>query len=90
MLESECYKRPKGHPGALLQDWYNSKTFSLICERSHDALLFSPDLARELIEGFTALMPMYLYFSSLDGDPEPGEGGRASTGQASHQDLHKI
>ena len=30
VLESECYKRPKGHPGALLQDWYNSKNFSLI------------------------------------------------------------
>lgn len=70
-LDNQTYKRPKGDPGALLYDWYNSKGFSLTCTRKHDELLFSPALAQELIDGYTELMPFYQYLISLNGDPDP-------------------
>lgn len=73
-LEGEGYKKPKGDPGPLLFDWYNSKCFSLAVRRDHDALLYSPALAERLIAGFESLMPFYEYLISLSGDPDPREG----------------
>lgn len=70
-FDSQSYKKPKGDPGKLLYDWYNSRGFSLSCARKHDALLRSPALADELIDAFTFLMPYYQYFIGLDGDPDP-------------------
>ena len=70
-LETQPYKRPKGDPGPLLYDWYNARSLSLCCDRSHDALLFSPELAEELAAGFRALAPFYRYFLLLEGDPDP-------------------
>ena len=70
-LESDTYKRPKGDPGPLLSPWYNSRHISLICQREPDALLASPTLVQELLDGFNELMPFYRYFSTLDGDPDP-------------------
>ena len=70
-LEAQPYKRPKGDPGPLLYDWYNARSLSLCCDRSHDALLFSPELAEELAAGFRALAPFYRYFLLLEGDPDP-------------------
>lgn len=72
-LESEGYKRPKGDPGKLLFDWYNSRGFSLLANRPHDGLLYSPDLAGHLIEAFESLVPLYEYLISLDGDADPRE-----------------
>ena len=70
-LDREAYKRPKGDPGPLLFDWYNSRNLSLSCTRTPDALLYSPELAGELIDAYTQLLPFYRYFSTLDGDPDP-------------------
>ncbi len=71
VMDSQSYKRPKGDPGKLLYDWYNSKGFTLACEKKHDQLLWSPALADELIDAYRFLMPFYQYFISLDGDPDP-------------------
>lgn len=71
--EGESYKRSKGDPSPLLTPWYNSKNFSLICQRPHDALLFSGGLAEALVEGYRFLIPYYNYFMALEGDPDPRE-----------------
>lgn len=71
VLESQEYKKPKGDPGKLLYDWYNSRGFSLIHESSLDESLYSPELADRLIAGFEFLLPFYKYFHTLDSDPEP-------------------
>jgi uncharacterized protein (TIGR02453 family) len=62
ILNGESYKRllPSRHP-EIIQKWYQRKTFYLSCERSHDAILFSPKLAGELIEGFEILAPLYRF-----------------------------
>ena len=70
-LEAQPYKRPKGDPDPLLYDWYNARSFSLSCDRTHDSLLFSHDLVDELAAGFGELTPFYRYFLSLEGDPDP-------------------
>ena len=72
-LESECYKRSKGDTSPLLTPWYNVKNFSLICQRPHDALLFSRELVDTLVEGYSFLIPYYNYFMALEGDPDPRE-----------------
>ena len=71
-LTGETFKRPKKAPSALLEPWYNRKGgFSLQCVRSHDDLLFSPDLVPYLLEEWEKLTPMYRYLSTVDGDPDP-------------------
>lgn len=70
VLEGESYKRQKGDPGSLLKDWYNMKNFSLIHEEEVSAALFSPDLTRRIVEGFSFLVPYYSYFITLDSDPD--------------------
>ena len=74
-LTGETFKRPKKAPSALLDPWYNRKGgFSLQCVRSHDDLLFSPDLVPYLLEEWEKLTPMYRYLSTVDGDPDPRPG----------------
>ena len=70
-LDSQAYKRPKGEPGPLLAEWYNSKGFSLVARQKHDQLLFSADLAEHLIQAYESLMPFYRYLITLPGDPDP-------------------
>lgn len=70
-LSGEDYKRPKGAPTPLLEPWYNKKSFSLICTRPHEAVLFSHDLADQLVEGYESLLPFYQYLMRLEGDPDP-------------------
>jgi len=71
VLEGESYKRPKGDPGELLYDWYNKKNFSLIHEEKVGRAIYTPDLKRRIVEGFSFLVPYYEYFSTLEGDPDP-------------------
>ena len=68
-LEGECYKRPKGHTTALLEPWYNRKYLSFAWEGEPDELLFSPQLADRLVEGFQELLPLYHYFDQLRLEP---------------------
>ena len=71
-LQGEDYKRPKGAaPSRLLAPWYNKRSFVLSCDRPHDDLLWSHQLADALVEGFSLLVPMYRYFLLLEGDPDP-------------------
>lgn len=64
-LESQCYKRPKGDKGKLLNEWYNSR--AIACERK---VFFEPDppgieLLDELERGFALLMPLYKYMAEI-------------------------
>ena len=64
-LGAEEYKRPKGQAQLPLDRWYNRKSLDITCARQIDALLYSRELADELLDAFEALMPYYRYFSSL-------------------------
>lgn len=70
-LSGEMYKRPKGETTPTLAPWYNRKGFSLSCQRNHDQLLYSEELVERLVEDFEKLRPIYQYFKSLEGDPDP-------------------
>ncbi len=70
-LEGELYKRPKGNPGALLSPWYNRKSLNIGRDENCEGILFQPELAGALLEGFRFLKPYYDYLSSLAGDPPP-------------------
>lgn len=71
VLDSQAYKKPKGDPGPLLFDWYNSRCFSLVAQHKHDELLRSSRLADHMSDTFLSLMPFYEYLISLNGDPDP-------------------
>ena len=71
-LEGEEFKRRRQAPSPLLEPWYNKKGgFSMSCERPHDELLFSPELAAHILERWEMLVPLFRYLSTLDGDPDP-------------------
>ena len=70
-LEGEMYKRPKGDPGPLLAPWYNRKNISFARDENCEGLLFQPELADQVLEGFRFLKPYYDYMLSLAGDPAP-------------------
>src|SRR5699024_8339582 len=72
-LEGELYKRPKGDPGPLLFPWYNRKSISFSRDENCEGLLFQPQLADQVLEGFRFLKPYYEYMFSLSGDPSPEE-----------------
>ena len=70
-LEGELYKRPKGDPGPLLAPWYNRKSISLSRDENCEGVLFQPELAEQILDGFRFLKPYYEYLLSLTGDPPP-------------------
>ena len=70
-LEGTLYKRPKGDPGPLLSPWYNRKSITLSRDENCEGLLFQPELAGAVAEGFRFLRPFYDYLYSLAGDPPP-------------------
>ena len=70
-LEGQMYKRPKGDPGRLLYPWYNRRQISLTSDHNCDGLYFSPELADQVVNGFTFLMPYYEYLCSVMADPAP-------------------
>ena len=59
------YARSRGEVSALLRPWYQKKSVNLQHELPPDERIFSPELARDMIEGFEALMPFYKYFDRL-------------------------
>ena len=65
------YKRPKGDPGSLLSPWYNRKSIAISRDENCGGLLFQPELAEQVIQGFRFLKPYYEYLFSLAGDPTP-------------------
>ena len=58
-LESRPYKRPKGDPGPLLAPLYNSRYFSINCDRNCEGELFTPELYDQVLSGFRFLVPWY-------------------------------
>ena len=69
VLDGPAYAREKPCGVPALAEWYNKKSFSLICERAPlDDEIYRPGLADRLTEGYRFLMPFYGYFSTLDGD----------------------
>ena len=61
-LDGEDYKRPLGNEyPALIQPWYQKKSFYLSCNRETDDLLMSPELSDRILEGFNMLVPLYRF-----------------------------
>ena len=73
-LEGPEYRRAKPAPDPRLAAWYNKKSLTVGHEEPLSELLYTPELADRLAEGFTFLMPYYDYFSTLWADPDPREG----------------
>lgn len=73
VLEGNDYARTKCDPDRPLAAWYNKKTFSLIHKEDITKAIFSPDLVNRVTQGFEFLIPYYLYFETLDADPDPLE-----------------
>ena len=71
VLEGEEYKRPKGDPGPLLFPWYNRRQIVLSSDHNCEGLLFTPQLAGQVLAGFRFLAPYYQYLRDLAGDPPP-------------------
>ena len=65
VLAGPEYARSRGEVSALLRPWYQKKSVNLQHELPPDERIFSPELARDMIEGFEALMPFYKYFDRL-------------------------
>lgn len=72
-LFGEEYKRPKGDAGKLLNPWYNRRSLGLSFEDNCEGVLFSPELASDILDGFLFLTAFFRYFDTLSGDPEPNE-----------------
>ncbi len=58
---AEMYYRKKPCPDPELEPVYNIKSIMMDVDRSPDDLLFSPDLAGEVIRTLQALYPLYEY-----------------------------
>ena len=65
VLAGPEYARSKGEVSELLRPWYQKKSVNLQHELPPDERIFSPELARDMIEGFEELMPFYKYFDRL-------------------------
>lgn len=61
----EIYKRPKGDPGKLLFSWYNARQIGLEGAKYFDPDPPGPELADELVELFSQLMPFYEYMMEI-------------------------
>ena len=71
VLEGQTYKRPKGDPGPLLSPWYNRRQIGLSSDHNCEGVLFTPELAEQVLAGFRFLTPYYRYLRDLAGDPPP-------------------
>jgi len=60
-LHCEQYYRKKTCPDAALEPFYNMKSIIMDVDRVPDSLLFSADLADEVIRTLKALYPLYEY-----------------------------
>ena len=72
-LTGEEYKRKKEAPTPKTADWYNKKSFSIICRKPLGEELFLPDFKDVIIDDISFLMPIYDYLITLDGDPDPND-----------------
>lgn len=70
-MYGQQYKRPKGDPGPLLYNWYNSKQIGFSSDHNCEGLLFRPELVEQVVNGFRFLVPYYRFLWDLSGDPPP-------------------
>ena len=70
-LYGQRYKRPKGDPGPLLFQWYNSKQVGVAADFNCEGVMFTPELVEQVVEAFCDLEPLYSYLRELPGDPIP-------------------
>ena len=70
-LEGALYKRPKGDPGPVLFPWYNRRQIVFTSDHNCEGLLFQPELAGQVLDGFRFLVPYYRLLKELAGDPPP-------------------
>ena len=73
VLTGPEYKRAKTPAEPRLASWYNKKSLTVSHEEPLSELLYAPELADRLVEGFAFLMPYYDYFSTLWADRHPRE-----------------
>ena len=61
-LKGDTYKRPiKSEHPEIIQDWYQRKSFYLVCTKKIDGTLFSTKLKSEILKNFNTLGPLYKY-----------------------------
>ena len=73
VLQGPEYKQPKPCAHPKLDAWYNKKSLDVGHTEPLSEILYGPELADRLVEGFSFLMPYYDYFSTLWADPDPRE-----------------
>ena len=75
-LETEAYKRPRGQaPVPALEPWFRARSFTILHQDKLTEALFSREIVGQVRDIFAFLLPFYDYFVTLDGDPDPREGG---------------
>jgi uncharacterized protein (TIGR02453 family) len=60
-LYGQRYKRPKGDPGKLLFDWYNTRDLGVEKTIWFEPDTPGPELVDTLVTDYTRLMPLYKY-----------------------------
>lgn len=66
VLAGEMYKRPfKSEHPTQIQEWYQRKSFYLVCDRGIDRIIFSSRLAQEIADGYMLLKPIYRYLLEI-------------------------
>ncbi|MEN6356982.1 MAG: DUF2461 domain-containing protein [Armatimonadota bacterium] len=65
-IEGEIYKRIINESKSReIQDWYQRRNLYLVCNRKIDRLIFSGELAEDMISGFNTIAPLYRYLLKL-------------------------
>ena len=59
------YARAKAAPNEELQPWFAMKSLSLQFEKPLDERIFRPELADEIVEELSGLIPFYHYFAAI-------------------------
>ncbi len=64
-LAGPRYARAKAAPSEALQPWFQMKSVSLQFEKTLDERIFRPELADEIVEELSGLIPFYRYFAAI-------------------------
>lgn len=65
-IEGDQYKRPlKADIPKEFEEWYNRKSFYLVCDRRMEGSVIGKELISDLIDGFQMIAPLYCYLCSV-------------------------
>ena len=71
-LTGDEYKRPKSTPSRdILAPWYLKKSFALSYQQPLTDVVFTPQLAQQVKDGYQFLLPYYRYFVGITALPTP-------------------